>query len=68
MTEWLTPAQAADRLPRLSEVWFRRECRKGSLRASRVGGKWLIPTDAIDELLEGASNSVKTRKRRRRSA
>jgi excisionase family DNA binding protein len=66
MTKWLTPEQvAADpRLPRYNADWIRKQLRSGNLRGSRPGGRWLIPEDAIDEMLERKSNVVRRKKKR----
>lgn len=67
-TKWLTPEQvAADpRLPRFNADWVRKQLRAGRLRGSLVGNRWLVPEDAIDDLLSAGSND--TRKRRRRAS
>ena len=66
--KWLTPEQvAADpRLPRFNADWVRKQLRAGRLRGSLVGNRWLVPEDAVDELLEAGSND--TRRRRRRAS
>lgn len=67
--KWLTPEQvAADpRLPRFNADWVRKQLRKGTLRGSRAGGRWLVPEDAVDDMLADASNQ-QTRRRKRRAA
>lgn len=66
MTTWLTPEQAAARLPVGNPDWFRAQLRRGLLRGSKIGGRWLVDESAIDEMVEAGSNS--TRRRRRRDA
>jgi hypothetical protein len=68
MTGWITPEQAAEHLPRFTAAWVRRQLRVGSLAGSKIGGKWLTTTTALADLVEGGSNSVKTRKRGRRAS
>lgn len=65
---YLTPEQVTERLPRFNAAWVRRALRTGQLRGSRIGGRWLVPEDAIDELVESGSNAIKPRKRRRRAS
>jgi hypothetical protein len=66
MTEYLTPEQAADRLPQFKADWFRAQLRTGRLVGSKVGGRWVTTQEALDALVESGSNS--TRRRRRRAA
>lgn len=66
MTNYLSPEQAADRLPRFKAEWFRQQLRRGALRGSKVGGRWLIEESALTELVEAGSND--TRRRRRRAS
>ena len=68
MTDWITPEQAAEQLPRFTAAWVRRQLRRGSMTGSKIGGKWLTTTDAVTELIDAGSNSVKTRKRGRRAS
>lgn len=65
-TRWLTPEQVATdpRLPRFNADWVRRQLRAGRLRGSLVGNRWLVPADAIDELLEAQTNQPRGKKRR----
>lgn len=65
-TRWLTPEQAAEHLPIGNADWFREQLRKGVLRGSKVGGRWLVDEAAIDEMVQDGSNS--TRRRRRRAS
>lgn len=46
----LTVTEAAELL-RTTPAALIRRCRAGDIRASKPFGSWLIPTDAIDELL-----------------
>lgn len=48
----LTVKEVADML-RVSDESIYRLCRKGSLKASRVGGLWRIPREAVDQVLRG---------------
>lgn len=65
-TKWLTPEEAASRLPVGNADWFREQLRKGSLRGSKVGGRWLVDETAIDEMVEAGSNATTRRRRRKR--
>lgn len=65
-TTYLTPEQAAERLPIGNADWFRAQLRRGRLRGSKVGGRWLVAEDAIAEMVEAGTNST-TRRRRQRS-
>lgn len=67
MTAYLTPEQASERLPVGNADWYRIQLRRGRLRGSKVGGRWLIEERAIEEMVERGSNSTE-RRRRRRSA
>ena len=62
---YLTPEQAAERLPIGNADWFREQLRKGALRGSKVGGRWLVEEEAIDEMVEAGSNLPARRRRRR---
>lgn len=64
MTAYLTPEQAAAKLPVGNADWWREQCRKGRVRGSKVGGRWLIEESAIDELVEAGSNSTRRRRKR----
>jgi excisionase family DNA binding protein len=66
-TTYLTPEQAATRLPVGNADWFRAQLRKGVLRGSKVGGRWLVEESAIDELVQAGTNDT-TRRRRRRAS
>lgn len=64
---YLTPEQAALLLPYGNADWIRQQLRRGTLRGSKVGGRWMVEESAIDEMVEAGSNST-TRRRRRRAA
>lgn len=66
--KWLTPEQVAEdpRVPLGNADWVRSQLRKGRLRGSLINRRWLIPEDALDEMLEAANNQP--RRKRRRSA
>lgn len=51
----LTAAEAAVRL-RTTAYNVTAMCRAGKIRATKPFGTWLIPQDAIDELLEAKAN------------
>ncbi|MBM0128048.1 helix-turn-helix domain-containing protein [Pimelobacter simplex] len=67
MTTYLTPEQAAERLPFGNADWIRMQLRAGRLRGSRIGGRWLIEPAAIEEMVAAGSNRQGRRRRRRRS-
>ena len=48
--DWLTLREAADAL-QISEVSARRWVKSGKLRASKPGMKYIIPREAVEELL-----------------
>ena len=48
---YLTTTEAAKRM-QLSEDYVSRLCAKGALRAAKVGNKWRIHPDAVDEFLK----------------
>lgn len=55
--ENLTVAEVADILR--CTIWSVLDmCRKGRIRASKPGRAWLIPRDAVDELLAEHSNEA----------
>lgn len=54
--EYLTPEDAAGLLLRFNADWMRRQCRTGHLKASHVGGRWLIKLDDLEEFIEAAAN------------
>lgn len=66
-TKWLTPEEAAKRLPVGNADWFREQLRRGNLRGSKVGGRWLVSEAAIDEMVEAGSNSTRRRRKRAES-
>ena len=63
---WLTPEQVAQdpRLPRRNADWVRKQLKRGSLRGSRVDGRWYVPEDAIDEMFEAKTNRPRGKKKR----
>lgn len=63
---YLTPEQAAHLLPYGNADWIRQQLRRGTLRGSKIGGRWMVEESAIEEMVEAGSNST-TRRRRRRS-
>ncbi len=44
--EVLTPEEVAEYLRR-TPVWVRKMCRKGELRARKIGGNWYIPREVL---------------------
>ena len=50
--EWLTAEQFRKRNPRLGKNLIYNAVRDGQLPSIRLGGKILIPSDALDKLLE----------------
>lgn len=67
MTAYLTPEQAAERLPIGNADWVRMQLRAGRLAGSKIGGRWLVEEAAIDEMVRAGSNA-QTRRRRRRAS
>jgi hypothetical protein len=67
VTRYITPKQAAEdpRLPIGTADWYRDQIKAGRLRGSKVGGRWLIDEDAIEEMVEAASNNPARRRRKR---
>jgi hypothetical protein len=64
---YLTPEEAADRLPFGNADWVRAQLRTGRLRGSKVGGRWVTDQDAIDEMVKaGTNDTTRTRPTRRR--
>lgn len=66
MTTYLTPEEAATRLPFGNADWIRMQLRAGRLAGSKVGGRWVVEEDAIDEMVQAGTNV--TRRRRRRAS
>lgn len=66
MTTYLTPEEAATRLPFGNADWIRMQLRAGRLRGSKVSGRWVVEEDAIAEMVEAGTNV--TRRRRRRAS
>lgn len=64
MTVYLSPEQAHEILPHFKPDWFRAQLRRGTLRGSKVGGRWMITREALDDLVEAGSNSTRRRRRR----
>lgn len=64
---YLTPEQAATRLPFGNADWIRMQLRAGRLRGSKIAGRWLVEEGAIDEMVQGGTNSTARRRRRRAS-
>lgn len=64
---YLTPEQAAERLPFGNADWVRMQLRAGRLRGSKISGRWVVEESAVDEMIEAGSNA-QTRRRRKRSA
>ena len=64
MTAYLTPEQAAERMPHFSADWFRAQLRRGTLRGSKVGGRWMTTQEALDDLVEAGSNNTRRRRKR----
>jgi excisionase family DNA binding protein len=50
--EWLTVAKFKERNPALGKNLIYDAVREGRLPSIRIGGKILIPSDALDQLLE----------------
>lgn len=68
MTEQLlTVPEAATRLHCKPET-IRSLVRKGTLRATKPAGRWLVPESALTDLLTAATNVTPVRRRRRRAA
>lgn len=49
--EWMTTAEAAEFL-RTSESGCRRLCQLGEIPAAKVGKRWLVSKDRLEEMLE----------------
>ena len=56
--ELLTPDQFAERLPRATAWWVRKQLTAGNIRGSKVGARWYIPADALPELIARTSNQA----------
>jgi excisionase family DNA binding protein len=50
-TLYLTVQEVADRM-RCEHRTVRRAIRSGEVQAARIGGRWLIPEDAVDAWFE----------------
>ena len=58
---YLTPEQASELLPYGNADWVRSQLRRGTLRGSKIGGRWMVEAEA-------GSNSTTRRRRQRRIA
>lgn len=65
--DYLSPDEFAERLPRVSGWWVRQELNAGRIRGSKIGRRWFIPEDALEELVQVNSNREAPRKRRLRN-
>lgn len=65
-TVYLSPEQAAARLPIGNADWVRQQLRAGRLRGSKLGGRWVVEEAALEDLVEAGTNS--TRRRRQRAS
>lgn len=63
---YLTPEQAAERLPFGNADWIRMQLRAGRLAGSKIGGRWVVEEAAIDDMVDAGTNV--TRRRRRRAS
>lgn len=59
MSDGLLTVQEVAVLLRVSDESVYRLCRNGRLRATRVGGLWRIPREAVDELLRAGQDEVR---------
>ena len=50
--DFLTPLEAA-RLMRLNHQTVMKYCREGTLGATKIGNKWIIPRKSVDQFLKG---------------
>ncbi|HJR88888.1 MAG TPA: hypothetical protein VJ782_01850 [Aeromicrobium sp.] len=64
MSAYLTPEQAAEKLPRFNADFIRIQLRKGALEGFKVGGRWFTTEAAIDAMVAAGSNSQRRRKGR----
>lgn len=68
MSDWITPQRAAELYPMLGNAdWFRKQLRLGVLRGSKPGKGWVTTTAAVEDFVEGHSNTTARRRRRRAS-
>jgi hypothetical protein len=66
-TTYLTPEDAATRLPFGNADWVRQQLRAGRLVGSKVGGRWVVEESAIDAMVAAGTNSPARRRKRRAS-
>ena len=66
--KYLTPKEAAKRLPVGNADWVREQMRSGRLEAAKVGGRWVTTPEWIDAMVQAGSNSTTRRRRRREVA
>jgi excisionase family DNA binding protein len=52
MSDGLLTAREVAKILRISDESVYRLCRKGRLKATRVGGLWRIPRESVDQLLQ----------------
>lgn len=55
--EWLTVNQFRERIPQFGKNLVYQAVRDGRLPSVRIGSKILIPSDALDRLLEGSPSA-----------
>lgn len=67
MSTLMTVSEVADQL-RLTTWTVRAMVRRGELRGSFIGGRWLIRVEDIDVLLNAHANQTPAARRRRRRA
>ena len=68
ISKYLTPEQASALLPYGNADWVRSQLRRGTLRGSKIGGRWMAEAEAIDDMVAAGSNSTTRRRRQRRIA
>lgn len=68
ISKYLTPEQASDLLPYGNADWVRSQLRRGTLRGSKIGGRWMVEAEAIHDMVAAGSNSTTRRRRQRRIA
>lgn len=67
MTDYMTPEQVADMLPRFNRDSVYKALKTGALEGFQPtgpGGPWLIKPEAVDAWITAGSNSVRRRRRR----
>lgn len=65
---YLTPEQASELLPYGNADWVRSQLRRGKLQGFKIGGRWMLEAEAIDDMVENGRNSTKRRRRGRKIA